>query len=711
MQLNQSSNEYKGKFTEYFVKEIKDPIWRVIPITELEERIIKSPVFSRLLEINQMGVAWTTFPGAIHKRFHHCLGVMHLADYFLRNISYQRKKKESNNGEYEIKPLICYPDVINERVWQCFRIAALCHDIGHPPLSHVIEEGLRKNPKIIPTIDPKVIETITDDDKKLQYEFINKISGKNKYSHEIATQFKLRQGDLNSLIEKDIGKTGVEQLPKLAIGEADEFPYSLLNPIINSDLDVDKLDYLKRDGYFCAFHTTYEISDFENAIIYKVKNETQKDCNPIILINKDKIGAVNAFLYSRYREIDEVHHDGEVRKATQVVIDHLVQKIKSFKTIDEKINYINNLHFSFGDFEFWDSFNGTIFFDTMQNIRRCKTDDYKEILPIFNIAKKSFLDFENLTPLERINTHTILCDPPSISRLQEKIRKKYNNERLIIDIRTAKPPQFSIYINFRNEIDIPLFHVSEASKGILRDSISNLYIYFYEPIGTETNVLVNEVKAEINKIAHQAIQEHFENNNSIWGHILICILISSIFRHAVKELKINDPWLYSQFYLQEMIERICLAVGISSPYKNYTSDRAHPGFVRDIETLIVMGLLIEKTRIVNIPNKNSKNSTGDKVDFLNITRDYYSLSIYGEEYVKQLKNCKDTNIYKKYLEIEKEVWKIQDSCKEQILIHYKKEKEMQDHRLTLDPKMIDIQDERKKLSDEIHAKGACILSF
>ena len=104
--------------------EITDPIHDFIRINKTERKIIDTSVFQRLRRIKQLSGAHLTYPGAQHTRFEHSLGVLHIA---------------SMAGEsLHSKELMSNEDVQN------IRFAALLHDIGHGPFSHLFEEVLQR---------------------------------------------------------------------------------------------------------------------------------------------------------------------------------------------------------------------------------------------------------------------------------------------------------------------------------------------------------------------------------------------------------------------------------------------------------------------------------------------------------------------------------------------------------------------------------------
>ncbi len=108
-------------------KIINDPVYGFITIpSELIYDIIDHPFFQRLRRIIQLGLADFTYPGALHTRFHHALGAMHLMGLALETL---RGKGHD----------------VSDREMEAAQIAILLHDIGHGPFSHALEFTLLKD--------------------------------------------------------------------------------------------------------------------------------------------------------------------------------------------------------------------------------------------------------------------------------------------------------------------------------------------------------------------------------------------------------------------------------------------------------------------------------------------------------------------------------------------------------------------------------------
>ncbi|MGE3825412.1 MAG: HD domain-containing protein, partial [Bacteroidia bacterium] len=108
-------------------KIINDPIYGFISIPyELVFDLIEHPWFQRLRRIRQLGLTSFVYPGALHTRFHHAIGAMHLSTLAveeLRNKGFEISKEEAEG----------------------VAVAVLLHDIGHGPFSHALENSIVHN--------------------------------------------------------------------------------------------------------------------------------------------------------------------------------------------------------------------------------------------------------------------------------------------------------------------------------------------------------------------------------------------------------------------------------------------------------------------------------------------------------------------------------------------------------------------------------------
>lgn len=168
-------------------KVINDPVYGFITIPDgLVFDIIEHPWFQRLRRIKQLGLTGLVFPGALHTRFHHALGAMHLMQ---KAIDVLRSKGHR----------------ISDKEAQAACIAILLHDIGHGPFSHALEHSL--------------VTSLSHEDLSLV--FMKRL---NQVFH----------GSLGTSIEVFTGTCEKR----------------FLHQLVSSQLDMDRLDYLKRDSYY-----------------------------------------------------------------------------------------------------------------------------------------------------------------------------------------------------------------------------------------------------------------------------------------------------------------------------------------------------------------------------------------------------------------------------------------------------------------------------
>ena len=251
---------------------ILDPIHKYIYFSSGESKIVDSALFQRLRYIRQLGFAEMAFPGAVHNRFLHSLGVCHLAtrafDYmFSDNLLIKPNKKK------EFRQLL--------------RLVALLHDIGHGPVSHLSEP-------IMPFLSELTIPHF----------FQKNTDSKTKSLHEHYSIKFILESELKDLIH-DLGVDPVYVAhlidDRVQIKSTDFFMSEgvnfkpVLKQLISSDLDMDRMDYLQRDSYFCG--VDFGFCDHE-WILNNLKIHFQ-DGKAFLAINQKAIYSVESFFVGR----------------------------------------------------------------------------------------------------------------------------------------------------------------------------------------------------------------------------------------------------------------------------------------------------------------------------------------------------------------------------------------------------------------------------
>lgn len=192
-----------------FVKIVRDPIHGFISLTEEEVTVVDSSVFQRLRGIKQLAMTDYVFPGAVHTRFEHSLGTLHMANRILDRLA-----------KNPVPPKVDEIRVV--------RLAALLHDVGHGPFSHVAENFFR-----FPV------------ERDVQL-------GHSKASVDVVRH----HPDLDFLGD---ARENVADLLTDWLGQR-----TVLRDIVSGPLDADKMDYLLRDSYYCGVR--YGVTDVERIV-------------------------------------------------------------------------------------------------------------------------------------------------------------------------------------------------------------------------------------------------------------------------------------------------------------------------------------------------------------------------------------------------------------------------------------------------------------
>ena len=168
-------------------KIFNDPVYGFVQIkSDLIFDVIQHPLFQRLRRIRQLGLTDLVYPGALHTRFQHAIGAMHLMSLALDTL--RSKGIEISHKEYE-----------------ACQLAILLHDIGHGPFSHALEFSL------LPGISHE----------SLSFLFMKQLN--NDFNNSLTTALSIFQNT---------------------------YPRKFFNQLVSSQLDMDRLDYLKRDSFF-----------------------------------------------------------------------------------------------------------------------------------------------------------------------------------------------------------------------------------------------------------------------------------------------------------------------------------------------------------------------------------------------------------------------------------------------------------------------------
>ncbi|EPH0600533.1 HD domain-containing protein, partial [Klebsiella pneumoniae] len=237
-------------FENELTSKILDPIHGTIRLTTLEIASINHPLFQRLRNIKQNSFLYKVFPSAVHSRFEHSLGVLHLSSEILNNlrlnaIRYQKK--------YDDGHVFGHIDQIPKHNIQELRLAALMHDIGHGPVSHQFESfmpGKHEFSDVLPTAYHSIIDVLSKPEQKVEHEQLSLLFSLMIY-HDLRKQGKV-DDEINienvlKIIEK---RYGDQQIIEEINGKATDILPLMTSIISSCPIDADRMDYLLRDGYF-----------------------------------------------------------------------------------------------------------------------------------------------------------------------------------------------------------------------------------------------------------------------------------------------------------------------------------------------------------------------------------------------------------------------------------------------------------------------------
>ena len=268
--------------------EIRCPVHGFIQIDDWEREIIEQPAFQRLRRIRQL--AWTdlVYPGAMHTRFEHSLGVMHTATWLYDSIV-------SKSGDLLKEELAYYQQGL-DRDRRLVRLAALLHDVGHAPFSHSSEELFPRK---------RGAERFVHEDYSaaiIRNELRTAIEG-----HVLSANAGFKADDVAALIEGGA-----------AAGRA-----VFWRDLITGQMDADRMDYLIRDSHHIGVH--YGRCDLRRLISSVIAIPPDKENpHPRLGIEEGGWHAAEALVLARYFMFTQVYFH-----KTRVAYDiHLREALK-----------------------------------------------------------------------------------------------------------------------------------------------------------------------------------------------------------------------------------------------------------------------------------------------------------------------------------------------------------------------------------------------
>ena len=255
------------------LKIVNDPVCGFIHIPNaFILDLIEHPYFQRLCRISQMGLSYLVYPGARHTRFHHALGCMFLMQQAIQTLRYK---------QIEITP----------EEEEALYIAILLHDIGHGPFSHAMEHS--------------IVEGISHEEISLAF------------MQALNEQFEGRLSLAIEICQKKYKK-------------------QFMNQLISSQLDMDRLDYLKRDSFYSGV-SEGNINSQRIIAMLTVKDDT-------LIVEEKGIYSIEEFLVARRLMYWQVYlHKTSI--GAEFVLVKLLARVKELTHQGKKLPMTTALRF------------------------------------------------------------------------------------------------------------------------------------------------------------------------------------------------------------------------------------------------------------------------------------------------------------------------------------------------------------------------------
>jgi HD superfamily phosphohydrolase len=367
--------------------EIKDPVFGYVYITETEKEIIDSFPVQRLRRLRQLAGSEYVYPGANHTRFEHSVGVMYLAGLLAEN------------------PYLS--SHFSEEDYQTIRIAALLHDVGHGPFSHIFEHLLEK--------------------------FLKK-------THEDMNVWIVQKSDLKDILSK-LGYDP-NMIAKLSVGWLHEPGKAFMDQIIRSAVDVDKLDFVVRDTFHTGAQYGY-VDIFRLIHMIDVLDEN-------LAVDLGALSALESFIIARIESFKSIYFH-RVGRAAQIMLAMAMEKAKdelelvAFKTPEE--------YLAFNDYTVW------------AMLKQCEKS--QEI--IGNLEKRKLLKcaYEQTFYVKDKTVSSIFTVEEFRNQIRDQIasQAKVNPESVVIDVPTlpSVPYRHSVLLE---PMEIPVFHRAKNGRKV-----------------------------------------------------------------------------------------------------------------------------------------------------------------------------------------------------------------------------------------------------
>lgn len=345
----------ENNYRDNYYGSILDPIHGDIKLSEIEKWIISHPLFNRLRRVKQNTFLYYVFPSANHTRFEHSIGVMHIAgkifDACKENFATGDKKNQKyNDGKpssfFDLRKLEQYEEIY----YQELRIAALLHDIGHGPLSHLFDIFLMDKENFFNLIKSNnILKDYNDSfkaicEKNVEHEHISCVFVFKILSDLLQTN-KDNENKFSNSAKKMIATLSIERVVKLIEpkfilkkggfidDEKNDYTNFFSRIITAFPIDSDRMDYLLRDSYFSGVN--YGFYDINRIFASFMATSDEKEIN--LTFKGSGIDSMLRFIQSRTHLYNQVYFHKTNRAANT-----MLQAATRTKE-NEKIKLLNDI--------------------------------------------------------------------------------------------------------------------------------------------------------------------------------------------------------------------------------------------------------------------------------------------------------------------------------------------------------------------------------
>ncbi|MFH0848302.1 MAG: HD domain-containing protein [archaeon] len=364
---------------------IKDPIYGYIRLSETEKNILDAAPVQRLRRIKQLSGAEFVYPAANHTRFEHALGAMYLAGTLGQSLPIELEA-------YDIL---------------CLRTAALLHDVGHTPFSHLFE----------PMMTALLEKT-----------------------HEDLGSWIIEKSELSDVLQKE--GLDSKRISKLAVGKLEEPKRAFMDQVIRSSVDVDKMDFVMRDSYHTGAGYGY-VDVFR--LIY-----TMDVLDGNLAVNATAVPTLETFLLARLQSFRTIYFH-RTSRAVQIMVLKALEKAEpelnllGFKTPEE--------YLELDDYSVW------------AKLKQCTKS--KQLIE--DVEKRRLLkccyDKTFYTKDELVSS--IFADDAVRRHMEEEIavKAKVSQEEVWIDVPSLPSVPYHNAMQFE-PMDIPVFQEARGGEKI-----------------------------------------------------------------------------------------------------------------------------------------------------------------------------------------------------------------------------------------------------